>query len=138
MSPGEDQDPRRYFHGTSRRKAARLRQAGFQDLGAQIFLTSFGGEADSYGEAVVEVRFQPRNPLQLDSADGPFPAQLETLGFPFEIAGGWLGPRTLSALRAAGHDALIVSYPEDLSDPSDPKPARRIARALDPTVITVL
>jgi hypothetical protein len=127
--------PHRFFHGTTPAQAASIRQRGF--TGTQIFLSTADNEARDYGREVLELDVTLQSPLEIDTRLGSLPVQLEALGVPFEAQGGHLGERTVSALRARGHDALIVSYPADDSDPSSPMPARKIARILDPQAISV-
>lgn len=130
----------RYFHGTSARRADAIRARGFR--GGETFLTDHEPLAADYADlespAVLSVQASFAAPLTLDAADGPVNQQLTDLGFPFQATGGFLSQRTIDALTAAGHDALIVRYPADLRDPSCPLPDRVIVRAFDPRTLTVI
>jgi len=129
--------PVRWFHGTTPGKAARILREGLRTP-YEVFLTTFENEARSYGSDVVQVSASFRNPLIVSTSDGPIPKQFEALGLPWEPRGGYLSPNMVAALRARGYDAFIIDYPEDLRDPSDPRPPRRIARVLDSGSLNVL
>ena len=125
------------YHGTSAVRASAIRYGGFH--GEQVFLTSSRKLAGDYADGVVlRVHTKMRNPLSFDAADGPIAEQLAKLNIPFQASGGYLGFSTITALTAAGYDALIISYPADKSDPSDPQPARTIVRVFEPSGLTVL
>ena len=133
-------DTTRFFHGTSERKAARIRAAGFT-AGGETFLTDHRPLAEDYADvsapAVLTVEAVFTNPLELDTVNGSVAAQLAAHGIPFEARGGYLASRTISALSAAGHDALAIHYPADDRDPSNRLPERWIVRAFDPARLTV-
>ena len=129
------------YHGTSAARARAIRQHGFSirgPYGQQLFLTSAPGLAGDYGDVVLPVRVRLANPLRLNIADGALAVQLAERGVVLETMGGYLQASTIAALQAAGHDALIIDYPPDNSDPSDPQPARAIARVFDAAGLTLL
>lgn len=123
-----------FFHGSTPTRAARIRRDGFRAT-PETFLTDDPALAGDYGNEVITVALQDVPALELHTNDGPLLAQLEAIGLPFVAAGGYLSHRAIQALRDRGYQALIVSYPADTSDPSDPAPARRIARVLDHTLV---
>lgn len=121
----------RLYHGTTRRRAERIRQTGFEAHGGVVFLTTSPDLAGDYADGeVLAVDVEIANPLVLEGGSGFLPGLREHVPDAPVPLGGDLGLATISRLRALGFDGIVTRYPADERDASDPQPQRDIVRAL--------
>ena len=114
------------FHtGMSRESAKRFRRTGPSRM---MWVTTDRNEALGYAyddeRGLVDVRIEPKKPVAFEN------------GWPVDSVQG--RDALIAQLRATGHDAIYITYPEDKRDLSAPLEARTWVLVLDPSIAKIV